>query len=120
MSLPSSQTGFGIIESLITLAVVGLGLVAMAGALSSSSLGLREVKEQVGAVGLARTQMEYTKAAAFDVTGAYPTVTPPSAYEVAVAAEAVPGADGNIQRITVTVSQEGQPVLTVEGYKVNR
>jgi hypothetical protein len=64
--------------------------------------------------------MEYTKSYAYNpVAVTYPAVAAPSGYSISVGVSAVPGTDANIQKITVTVSGQGD-TLSVADYKVNR
>ncbi|MBA7708081.1 hypothetical protein ES703_116968 [subsurface metagenome] len=70
---------------------------------------------------LARTQMEYIKGYPYD-SGAttYPTVNTTDNYSISVAVSATPDADANIQKVTANISRDGQLLLTIEDYKVNR
>jgi PKD repeat protein len=65
--------------------------------------------------------MEYTKNYPF-ATGAatYPVLTAPATYSVSVTVIGIPGADANIQKVTVGVLKDGVNVLTISDYKVNR
>jgi predicted ABC-type ATPase len=50
----------------------------------------------------------------------YALVAAPQGYTVTAEVSTIPGADQNIQRITVTVSRGGETILTTEEYKQNR
>ena len=77
--------------------------------------------EEVVAQGLAQSQLEYTKDATYDPGAVtYPAVPAPSGYAINVGVSPVPNTDANIQKITVTVLRDGDGILTVQGYKVNR
>jgi hypothetical protein len=73
---------------------------------------------------LARSQLEYTKSQTYIPlpNAVYATVTPPAGYTVAVEAAEIltPSTDTAIEKITVTVSRDGQSLLSVEDFKVNR
>ena len=70
---------------------------------------------------LARSQLEYTKAAAYNAAPyAYATVTPPSGYGVSANASSISGGDANVELITVQVTKNSAVVYALEGYKVNR
>ena len=115
------QMGLGLVETLVAVAILGTAVVAFASGLSAGSIAVREQDEIAVSQGLAQTQMEYTKSYAYNPGAAtYPAVATPADYSIAVGVSAVPGTDTNIQKITVTVSREGQAVTTVEGYKLNR
>jgi Tfp pilus assembly protein PilV len=115
------QAGLGLVETLVAVAILGTSVVAFAAGLSAGSIAVGELGETEVTQGLAQTQMEYTKSYAYNPGAAtYPALAAPPGYSVSVGVSAVPGTDTNIQKITVTVSQEGQAVATVAGYKVNR
>ena len=115
------QKGLGIPETLVAVAILGTAVVAFIAALSAGSIAVGAQDEEVVIQSLARSQLEYTKSYAY-IPGAtsYPTITIPENYVLAVAVNAIPGTDANIQKITVTVSRDGQVLLTVSDYKVNR
>lgn len=116
-----SQEGVGLVEVLVAVAILGVTLVALLAAISTGSLGVATTEERVTAESLARSQIEYTKSEAYLAAPAsYPTVTPPAGYAVSADATSIPGGDGSIQMITVTVTRNGDTLLTVEDYKVDR
>ncbi len=121
LKLRGDERGLTLVESLITVAVVGIVLAAFVVALSTGALAVRESDQEVTVQSLARTQMEYTKGYPYD-SGAttYPTVNAPADYSISVAVTTVPATDSNIQKVTANISRDGQVLLTVEDYKVNR
>ena len=115
------EEGLTIVESLIAVAIVGVALVAFAVALSTGSLAVWESDQEVTVQSLARTQMEYIKGYAYDPDATtYPTVNATDNYSISVAVTSVPDTDTNIQKVTANISRDGQVLLTVEDYKVNR
>ena len=119
--LTQGQSGLGLVETLVAVAILGTSVVAFVVALSTGSIAVGEQDEEVVVQGLARSQLEYTKSYTYNPGATtYPTITAPTGYSLDVAVSSVPGADTNIQKITVTVSRDGQDVLTVSDYKVNR
>lgn len=117
----ADQSGLGLVESVVAVGVLAAAVVAFVTALSTGSIGVREVDQEMVAQRLARTQLECVKGYAYDPEAtSYPAVDTPDGYTVAVEVSAVVGGDADIQKITVTVSREGEEVLTVEDYKVNR
>jgi type II secretory pathway pseudopilin PulG len=120
-NVAQDQRGLGLVETLIAVAILGTSVVAFAAGLSAGSISVREQDEMAVAQGLAQTQLEYTKSLDY-VPGAvtYPPLAAPPGYSLSIGVSTVPDADINIQRITVTVSREGDDTFTVEGYKVNR
>ena len=115
------QRGLGLVETLVAVAILGTSVVAFAAGLSAGSIAVRGQDEIAVTQGLAQTQLEYTKSYAYNPGAVtYPAVAAPPGYSISVGVSAVPGTDANMQKITVTVSREGQAVETVAGYKVNR
>jgi len=115
------EEGLTIVESLIAVAIVGVALVAFAVALSTGSLAVWESDQEVTVQSLARTQMEYIKGYPYDPDATtYPTVNATDNYSISVAVTSVPDTDTNIQKVTANISRDGQVLLTVEDYKVNR
>lgn len=119
--LVHDQRGLGLVESLVAVAILGIAAVGFAVALSSGTIAVREGEQEVIAQGLAQTQLEYTKSYSYDsqVT-TYPTVAAPEGYTVSVEVNSIPDTDTDIQKITVTISRNGEEILKVEDYKVNR
>ncbi len=115
------ERGLALMESLIAVAVLGTTVLAFTVALATGALGIRENDQEVVAQGLARTQLEYTKSYAYNPSATtYPTVTTPSGYAISVAVASVPSTNANIQKITANITRDGNLVMTINDYKVNR
>ena len=115
------QRGLGLVETLVAVALLGTSVVAFAAGLSAGSIAVGEQDNAGVAQGLAQSQMEDTKSAAFSPgAGSYPTLAAPAGYSVSVGGSEGPGTDADLQKITVTVFRDGQSVLAVTGYKGNR
>ena len=115
------QKGLGLVETLVAVAILGTSVVAFVVALSAGSIAVTEQDEEVVAQGLAQAQLEYTKSYAYDSEAStYPTIAAPEGYTISVAVSSVPATDADIQKITATILHDGENVLTVENYKVNR
>lgn len=115
------QGGLGLVETLVAVAILGTAVVAFVTALSAGTIAVGEHDEAAVAQGLARTQLEDTKSHPYERGAAtYAAVDAPDGYTVAVGVASVPGADADIQKITVTISRGGENILTVADYKVNR
>lgn len=115
------ERGLSLAESIVAVAISGVVVVAFVVALSTGSLAVREGDREVVAQRLARTQLEYIKSSPYDPEGTtYPTVDEPEGYTVSFDVDSIPNTDADIQKITVTISQDGEGILTVEDYKVNR
>jgi type II secretory pathway pseudopilin PulG len=120
-ALVDGQGGAGLVEVLVAVAILGVTLVVFLAAMSTGSLGVATTEEQVTAENLARSQLEYTKSDTYLAAPAsYPTVTPPTGYAVSADATSIAEGDSVVQKITVTVTRNGETLLTVEGFKVDR
>jgi prepilin-type N-terminal cleavage/methylation domain-containing protein len=115
------EKGLTLVESIVVIAIVGVVLVAFAVAMSTGIIAVRENDQEVAVQSLARTQLEYIKGYPYDSEAAtYPTVDTSDNYSISVAVTSVPDTDANIQKVTANISRDGQVLLTVEDYKVNR
>jgi type II secretory pathway pseudopilin PulG len=119
--LRRGEGGIALVEALVAIALLGGGVLVMVLAMSGGALAVRENDRQVTAQGLARTQMEYIKDYPYD-SGAttYPAVAAPSGYSITVGVDPVPAADDDIQKVTANISRNGEIIMTIEDYKVNR
>jgi len=116
-----AQEGVGLAETLIAVAILGVTLVALLAAISTGSIGVATTEERVTAENLARSQLEYTKSQPYLLAPAsYPTVTPPAGYTVSADATSILEGDSSVQMITVTVTRDGETLLTIEDFKVDR
>ena len=116
-----SQSGMSLVESVVAIGILGIAITAFVTGLSTGSISVREMEQQTIAQRMVRTQLEYVKSYAFEPGAAtYPVVSTPEGYTVSVDVTAVPGGDTSIQKITVVVRREGEDLLSVEDYKVDR
>lgn len=115
------EDGFSLVESLISIAVIGVVISAFIGALSTGSIIVGELNQETVAHQLAQSQIEQTKAAPYSTTGAsYTTISAPAGYSISMTVNSALYTNSNIQKLTVTISRNTAPVLTVEDYKVQR
>jgi type II secretory pathway pseudopilin PulG len=112
------QSGIGLVETLVAVAILGTAVVAFATALSAGSIAVGEHDGEVIAQGLAQSQIEYTKSYTYSFEGVYPLLDAPEGYSLSVNVSAVP--DTDIQKITITVNRGDEEMIKVEDYKVNR
>lgn len=118
----SDERGVGLVESLIAVAIVGIALTALVATLSTGSIAVQRTDKRVTAENLTRAQLEYTKGQTYRVAPAsYDIMTPlPAGYSMSAEASSISGADADIQKITVTVSYNGNTVLVMEDFKTDR
>jgi type II secretory pathway pseudopilin PulG len=121
----SGQRGIGLVETLVAIAILGVGVTAFVTDLSAGSIAVNVQNENTLAQGLAQSQMEAIKAAPYDKTGkSYLPVEAPENYTIEISTE-YPG-DGkadkqkSLQQVSVTIKHHDNSVLTLEDYKVNR
>ncbi len=117
----SSENGFTLVEMLVAvaiLAVMGVGILA---AMTLSSKVLISTDNSETAQNLAVAEMEYIKSLNYN-TNHYDfdanLIPSGSGYTVTVTNPPEPLQDGNLQKITVTISRNGTTVTTLEGYKI--
>ena len=107
-------------ETLIALAVVGVTAVIFINGLSTSSSIVVSADESETAKNLAEYQMEYVKNQTYDAS--YEPAPIPDSYQgysANITVSAITSRDGNIQKITVTISHWDTRVISLEGFKVN-
>ena len=129
----STESGSTLVGELVALGILGMALAVLLSAICTSMMGTAIVEQRVVAENLARTQLEAIKAAGYQEDPAaipYPTIPVADTYSLTVAVthwisptgpftDAQPS-DCGMQRITVTVNHNGEPVSRLEGFKVDR
>ena len=127
------ERGFGLAESLVAIALLATAVISLTVALSTGSMGVGAMREGATAQSLAQSQLAYTKSLPYD-SGAtsYPSVaefdatynpnpiTLPDGYSILVEAEPTNDADSNIQKITASVVYDGDTIVVLEDFKVDR
>jgi type II secretory pathway pseudopilin PulG len=115
------EPGMALVESLIAVAILGTTVVTFVTSLATGSLAIRETGQEVVAQSLARSQLEYIKDLAYDAEAtSYPAVAAPPGYAISVNVTSIPGTNANIQKVTASISHDGELITTIEDYKVNR
>jgi len=115
-----AEAGLGLVETLVAVAILGTCVAAFAAGLSAGSLASGEHRVETVAQSMAQNELELIKRAPFEPAGTYEATAAPEGYDLELAVEAVPGADADMQKITVTVLRDGKAVLALADYKVNR
>lgn len=113
------EKGSTLLETIVSLALLGIISVAFLSGLATTSTARANANERASAKILAESLMDQIKKEAFALS--YDNVTIPEGYEGYTPVIVVDSQrNGNIQKITVSVSRAGKEVLTLDSYKVNR
>jgi len=120
-----SEKGFALIETSVALALLGIIAVALLSGLTTVTEANSTSDEQATAQSLVRSEIEYVKNCAYQyLASEYPVdpdLTVPEGWAVPPpVAGLVHGTDDGIQSVTVTAEHNGEMVLSVEIYKVDR
>ena len=116
-----NESGFTLVETLVSLAILGITSVAFLSGFSTASLGVSTIDERETAKNLAEIQMEYVKDQTY-AASYVPSSELSSEYagfSVNISANTIMARDGNIQKIIVIVKHLDKEVTSLEGYKVN-
>ena len=119
------EKGFSLMETVAALALFSIVSFAFLTGLCTLTKATVTTRDRAIAENLARNELEYVKtlsyqygAAEYDVC---PTLDIPAGWSVAPpVVEPVNVADDGLQRITVTIERNGEPVLSLFTYKVDR
>ena len=120
------QSGVTLVESLVSLAILGTVTVAFLGGLGTTSRAAVVSDHHSTAQNLAQVQMETVRLVAYvyEASSYSPEPLPAgndySGYSAAIAAQPLNSPDDGIQRITVTISLDGVAAYTLVNYKVDR
>ena len=122
--------GFSMLEVVIAIALLGIIAVSVLSALQTAALAFIIADRRATAESIARTQMEYVRYSDYEGDpeegppqySQDPYIELPPDYSVVTTAirlnkDVDPNDDDGIQEITVTVSHDGQVVVTLEDYK---
>jgi prepilin-type N-terminal cleavage/methylation domain-containing protein len=124
--------GFSMLEVVIAIALLGIIAVSVLAALQTAALALVSADRRATAESLARTQMEWVRYSVYDnnLTEGHPhydldpqidSIKPPdfgvNTVAIRLNKDVDPDDDDGIQQITVTVSHQGQVLVTLEDYK---
>lgn len=126
--LARGQAGLTLLETLLSLALVGIIFGGLIGALTTSSRATIVTDELTTGDSLAEAQMEYVRSQVYDSVNDPPQYSVmanvPSGYTVICTATRLdPEGDGTadddgLQKVVVTVQRGGRTVATLEAYKV--
>ncbi|MBA7696814.1 hypothetical protein ES703_105466 [subsurface metagenome] len=120
-----SEKGFSLIEILVAVAILGLVAVTFLGGLATVLKGTVISNEQAIAESLVRTEAEYVKGCDYkpypSVYPVNPELTIPNGWNIPQpTVELVHATDDGIQKVTITAEHDGEAILSIEIYKVER
>jgi hypothetical protein len=130
--LLNSETGAALVEELVTIAIIGTGIVILVAMITTGTLGVRLIDDQVQADTLARSQMELIKDAPYQadpITSPYPAVGAVPGYSVILEFDYWNAATSSfqstlrndgLQKVTVTVFSGANQVTQISEFKVDR
>ena len=116
------QSGFGLVESLLGVAILGSTVFMLLGGLSTGAISIGILQEDIVAENIGRTQLEYTKSLPFRTAPfSYESFNEvPEGYSLTTNAVPISSRDDNIQRLIITVFHGDRSAYILEGFKVNR
>jgi type II secretory pathway pseudopilin PulG len=120
------ESGVTLLETVVALAILGTIAVTFLSGLVTSSKAAFTADERATAESLAQNQMEWAQSVNYtDNATQYSSAPIPTGkdyinYSANITAAPLDTPDDGIQKITVTVRRSGEPVFTLEGYKVDR
>jgi Tfp pilus assembly protein PilV len=116
-----SQSGIGLVEGLVAVAILGVSAVSFISNLSAGAISVRNLDEQAIAQQLLTSQMETLKGVDYDPTGlSYPIISGTAGYSLTVTVDSHIYTNTDLQKITAAVWRNGAQVAKLENYKVNR
>lgn len=130
--LLSEERGLTLVEELVTVAIIGMGLVILVAMVTTGAVGVRKNNDQVMAQTLARSQLELIQDADYQpdpTSSPYPAVSSPPAYKVSVQIKYWDASsdtfitnvqNDGMQKITVEVTSDGNSITRISAYKVDR
>lgn len=119
------EKGFTIIETLVALALLGIIAVVLLSGVATASKASSIANERAIAESLVHSEAEYVKSCAYqDSASEYPvdpSLTVPDSWTVPPPVVGlVHATDDGIQEVTVTAEHNGEEVLSLKIYKVDR
>lgn len=119
------ENGFSLIETIISIALMGIVAIAFLTGLSTSIKAVTVTKDHAVAESLARNELEYIKDCAYQYDASEYLINPlldiPDGWNISTpVVEPVHGSDDGIQKVTVSVERGGETVLSLFTYKVDR
>ncbi len=118
------ERGVTLAETLVALAIFGLVAVVFLTGLATSSKAVMVSQERVAAESLAKSQMESIKSDSYSVSGNYSKTDIPidlsdQGYDIDWPPD-VQELSSGLQKVVIIVMHNGEAILQLEDYKVDR
>lgn len=116
-----NEKGFMLIEVVVSVGLLSLLFTAVLCSVSTASMALSVAGEQTAARNLAESQLQTIRKQPYAVS--YTPVAIPAeyaGYSATVEILPITSRDGNLQKIQVSVSHQGNEIIVLENYRVNR
>ena len=130
LKFKSNEMGITLTEVLVAVSIFAIVGVTFASALVTNAKGLLMAQQHTIAENLAKTQMEAINNAPYNATSPLPAnpydkiTVIPTGYDINIAVVlinpetgAVSASDLGVQKVTVTITCQHEPVIAVEYYK---
>ena len=114
------QKGSSLLEIIVALALLGIISVAFLSGLATTSTARADASARSSAKILAENLMEQIKKSDFAVSYSSNVTIPDEFAGLTPAISVVPGKNGSIQKITISVSFAGEVIYSLETYKTDR
>jgi prepilin-type N-terminal cleavage/methylation domain-containing protein len=114
------QRGSTLLETVVALALLGIISAAFLSGLATTSTARADAAERSTAKIFAENLMEQIKKSDFAADYSAIVTVPDEFAGYTPLITAVPGKNGSIQKITISVSRAGQVIYSLETYKTDR
>ena len=128
--LHQDQRGVGLVESLVSSALLGIALMALMASLSTFAIASRDAEDRAIGQAVARAQAARIFAAPYQANGDYSSYyeTLPSGYARSITVTWWDGTSAwtgtqnanGFEKLAMTISQGGSPLATIEFTKASR
>jgi hypothetical protein len=112
------QSGIGLAEALVAIAILGVSAVCFVSSLSAGAISTSTLQESMIAQRLLTSEMETLNSLQYDITGlSYPVISLPADYNLTLSVNSNIFSNTDLQKITAVVWHNGVQVAQLENYK---